>query len=141
MHTTNLHLIECQVSRRVTPLNRAWSLANAIRTTIDTAPTRLCCWALPQQPLAWLALEMEWACEDLVDAGAWPSDVDLDLPSIECPCQVRQLVESMLRSLEALSNADVEEFDVLLETHTRARACRLALGLDRRDGLLAADAA
>ncbi|MDO8731944.1 MAG: hypothetical protein Q7L55_05140 [Actinomycetota bacterium] len=141
MRTTNLRLIECQVSRRATPLNRAWSWASAIRTTIDTAPTRLCCWDLPPQPLAWLALEMQWACEDLVEAGAWPSDVDLDLPGIKSPCQVRQLVESMLTHLQSLSSADIEESTVLVETRARARACLLALQSDRRDGVRAADAA
>jgi len=141
MRTTNLHAIECQVSRRVTPLDRAWSWASAIRTTIVTAPTRLCCWALPLQQFAWLALEMEWACEDLVDAGAWPSDVELDIPGIKSPCQVRQLVESMLTHLQSLSNADVEESLVLVETRARARACLLALQSNRRDDWPAADAA
>ncbi|MDP2289113.1 MAG: hypothetical protein Q8M73_11190 [Actinomycetota bacterium] len=141
MRTTHLPALECQASRRVTPLNQAWSWASAIRTTIDTAPTRLCCWALPQQQLAWLALEMEWACEDLVEAGAWPSDVELDLPSIQSPCQVRQFVESMLRRLEELCSADVEESPVLVETRARARACLLALQSDRRDGVRASDAA
>ncbi len=141
MRTTNLHAIECQVSRRVTPLNQAWSWASAIRTTITTAPSTLCCWDLPQQQFAWLALEMEWACEDLVEAGAWPSDVELDLPSIKCPRQVRQLVESMLTHLHSLSSADVEEAPVLAETRARARACLLALQSDRRDDWPAADAA
>jgi len=141
MRTTNLHLIECQVARRVTPLNQAWSWANAIHTTIDTAPTKFCCWDLPQQQLAWLALETHWACEDLADAGAWPSDVELDLPNIESPCQVRQFVESMLRRLEALCSTDVEESPVLVETRALARACLLALQSDRRDGVPAVEAA
>lgn len=148
MRNTTLHALHCQVTRRVTPLNQAWSWASAIQAMTASLP---CALKFPgdhrsppsAQPrhLEWLVMEMAWTCEDLEDAGAWRSEVELELPSFDDPAQALDLVEAMLTRLEATAGSGVPEIAVLAETQARARACRLALELQPRDRGHAAEAA
>ena len=139
MRTTVLHAIQCQVTRRVTRLDQAWSWASAIHDMAASTPctvtfpmSHAALGYAPARPLEWLVMEMAWICEDLEDAGACPSEVDIQLPCINDPAQAQGLIEAMLERLESTANPQEAEASVLAEAQARARACRLALEVQPR---------
>ncbi len=122
------------MSRRVSPLNQAWAWAVIIEAL--TAPPRLAARTRSRprsrnrRTLAWLHHEMQWSREDLEDAGAWPSDlvIEVDFRSDD----IVEFCLPLLRHLAATPAGDPDGRVTILEVRARARACLRALTSDGR---------
>ena len=122
MNAVAFHLIDLQVSRRVTTLNQAWSWADAAGRLVQEQhhnPN-----LLPPYPLAWLECQMSWICADLQEAGAWSRE--LELPFVSCQ-HVQSLGRQVLDRIVELPTAQCECISALVEAQARARACLIAL--------------
>ena len=125
MNAVAFHLIDLQVSRRVTTLNQAWSWADAAgRLVQEQHPNPNL--ASPH-PLAWLECQMSWICADLQEAGAWSHELELPFVSSQ---HVKSLCRQVLDRIVELPTAQCECISALVEAQARARAC--LLGLDEQ---------
>lgn len=123
MTTNALHSIECQVSRRATTLNQAWTCAQVIRQlSLKRLPDHQGV-ALPD--LRWLECEMVWICEDLEEAGAWACD--LDVPLVLDPLLTKALCRQILEQVLQLPAVDCDCQTALIEAQVRSKACLMAL--------------
>ena len=122
MNAVAFHLIDLQVSRRVTTLNQAWSWADAAGRLVQEQhhnPN-----LLPPYPLAWLECQMSWICADLQEAAAWSHELELPFVSTQ---HVKSLCRQVLDRIVELPTAQCECISALVEAQARARACLIAL--------------
>ena len=136
-HAVALRALECQVARRVSPLSQAWAWAVIIETltappvrtttarTGHHARTRTRTRARTRRTLAWLHHQMQWAREDLEEAGAWPIGlaIEVDLTSDG----IVEFCLPLLRRLADVPDCEPDGRAAILEAQARARACLRAL--------------
>jgi hypothetical protein len=132
-HGAALRALEAQVSRRVSPLNQAWAWAVIIEAL--TAPPgraagtrsrpRIRTHGRTRRTLAWLHHEMQWSREDLEEAGAWQSDllIEVDLRSDD----IIEFCLPLLRHLAATPAGDPDGRVTIMDVQARAGACLRAL--------------
>ena len=122
MNAVAFHLIDLQVSRRVTTLNQAWSWADAAGRLVQEQ--HLNPNLASPYPLAWLECQMSWICADLQEVGAWSRELELPFVSSQ---HVTSLCRQVLDRIVELPTAQCECISALVEAQARARACIIAL--------------